>query len=64
MKFCNCALPSLRGNTDCCKNCINNKEIPDGYMTQEEVDELIEKIRIREKYDILVKYNEDNSIRG
>lgn len=22
--FCLCALPALRGNTDCCKGCANN----------------------------------------
>ena len=26
MKICNCALPALRGNTDCCKYCNNNQE--------------------------------------
>ena len=64
MKFCNCALPSLRGNTDCCKNCVNNKEIPDGYMTEEEIDKLFEKINIKEKYEELVEYCENNSARG
>lgn len=24
MKVCHCALPSIRGNSDCCKNCSNN----------------------------------------
>ena len=22
--FCNCALPTIRGSTECCKNCYNN----------------------------------------
>lgn len=63
MKFCNCALPALRGNTDCCKNCVNNKEIPDGYMTEEEIGKLFEKINIKEKYEELVEYSENNSTR-
>jgi len=25
MNFCNCALPAMRGNSDCCKGCLNNK---------------------------------------
>lgn len=26
MKACWCALPALNGNSDCCKNCINNTD--------------------------------------
>lgn len=26
MKACWCALPALNGNSDCCKNCINNAD--------------------------------------
>jgi hypothetical protein len=24
MTFCNCSLPALNGNNECCKNCNNN----------------------------------------
>ena len=44
MKFCNCVLPILRGDTECCKNCINKKEIPDGYITEDEKDILFDKL--------------------
>jgi hypothetical protein len=26
MRICNCALPALRGNSDCCRLCGNNHE--------------------------------------
>jgi len=63
MNFCNCALSALRGNTECCKNCINKKEIPDGYITEDEKDILFDKINIKEKYrELIDRFNENNSI--
>ena len=36
MRICHCALPTMRGNSDCCKNCMNNQEyemFPKIYIT-------------------------------
>lgn len=60
MKFCNCALPALRGDTECCKNCINEKEIPDGFISDDELKQLFDKINTELKYETLLRRSNSN----
>ena len=50
MRICNCALPSLRGNTDCCKYC-NNYDDSSSFQTSIPWMPKITKKEIIERFD-------------
>lgn len=55
MRICHCALPGLRGNTECCKYCNNNIEY---FNTNTFKITPLEPYIQSTKTEIIEKYNE------